>query len=182
MHSGKLCEYSVDFSLKQHRGGALFGVVRDTVYQVNGQMTAGLNYSFILIVAVTGTRFPFNAKQLLSDPSHGAALINPTPTGRDYIKTHRHSYTLDRARERRTERGSEVMPGYALRLCQSSQVTRTRFIKVEPDPKRSIVTRRILLHWRVLKHWRVRCAPCALTAGGCGNEGTRTMIWISARY
>lgn len=99
--------YSIDFSLKQYRGRALFGVVRDTVYQVNGQMTAGLNYSFILIVAVTGTRFPFNAKQLLSDPSRrvGAALINPTPTGLDYIKTpasktHRHSYTLDRARER----------------------------------------------------------------------------------
>lgn len=88
----------------------MFGAVRDTVYQVNGQMTGGLNYSFVLIVAVTGTRFPFNAKQLLSDPSRrvGAALINPTPTGRDYIKspaskTHRHSYTLNRARERERE-------------------------------------------------------------------------------
>lgn len=71
-------------------------------------------------MAVTGTRFNFNAKQLLSDSSWrvGAALINPTLTGRDYIKTpvsitRRHSYTLNRARELEGEESRAREWGYA---------------------------------------------------------------------
>lgn len=158
----KLCvktQYTLFIKRESERERGSLRVVRNTVYQVNGQMTDTINYSLVLIAAMTfhqATRFPFNAKQLLSkrsDACLSSAVVDLCQMRHKLLSLF---YTWSRTERERV--------GLCWDTCHAfvCWVTATRFINVEPDPKLSFVTPWILLHWRVLKHLRVSCTPRAL--------------------
>lgn len=114
----KLCvktQYTLFIKRESERERGSLRVVRNTVYQVNGQMTDTINYSLVLIAAVTfhqATRFPFNAKQLLSKRSDASELSSGWPVP-DETQT---PVTLLHLKQNGT-RASGVMLGYVPRLC-----------------------------------------------------------------